>query len=57
MTAADKFRKLLDSESSYDPEAYNFVYDALDYTLRNVVNPKSATMKSVMKTLGIERIV
>jgi uncharacterized repeat protein (TIGR04138 family) len=38
MTAADKFRKLLQADGRYDAEAYNFVYEALDFTLKNVVN-------------------
>lgn len=37
MTAAEKFRRLLNNDSRYDPEAYNFVYEALDYTLKHVV--------------------
>ncbi|MCZ6793508.1 MAG: hypothetical protein O7J95_07835 [Planctomycetota bacterium] len=40
MTAAEKFRSLLQSDLRFDPEAYNFVYEALDYTLKNVVNGK-----------------
>ena len=36
-TAAEKFRRVLESDPRYDPEAYNFLYEALDYTLKNVV--------------------
>jgi uncharacterized repeat protein (TIGR04138 family) len=36
MTAAEKFRKLLQSDGRYDAEAYNFVYEALDFTLKSV---------------------
>ncbi len=38
MTAAEKFQRLLKVHSQYDAEAYNFVFEALDYTLKNVVN-------------------
>ena len=37
MTAAEKFRLLLASDGRYDAEAYNFIYEALDWTLKNVV--------------------
>ena len=37
-TAAEKFRSLLKKNDHYQAEAYQFVYDALDYTLENVVN-------------------
>ena len=37
MTAAEKFRKLLASDDRYHPEAYNFIYEALDWTLKHVV--------------------
>ena len=47
MTAADKFRKLLDAETSYDPEAYNFVYEALDYTLKNVAKARQRSSHHV----------
>jgi uncharacterized repeat protein (TIGR04138 family) len=40
MTAAEKFQKLLAKDKRYDPEAYNFVYEALDYTLKHVVKAK-----------------
>lgn len=36
MTAAEKFQRLLASDKRYDPEAYNFVYEALDWTLKHV---------------------
>jgi uncharacterized repeat protein (TIGR04138 family) len=38
MTAAEKFRKLLAADKRYDAEAYNFVYEALDWTLKNVAS-------------------
>ena len=37
MTAAEKFRTLLRNDRRFDAEAYNFVYEALDFTLKNVV--------------------
>ena len=37
MTAAEKFERLLKDDDRYDAEAYNFVYEALDYTLKNIV--------------------
>jgi uncharacterized repeat protein (TIGR04138 family) len=37
MTAAEKFRNLLARDRRYDAEAYNFIYEALDWTLKNVV--------------------
>jgi uncharacterized repeat protein (TIGR04138 family) len=37
MNAAEKFQRLLQKDARYDPEAYNFVYEALDYTLKHVV--------------------
>ncbi len=40
MTAAEKFRRLLQKDGRFDPEAYNFVYEALDYTLKNVIDTK-----------------
>lgn len=36
-TAAEKFRRLLQADQRYDAEAYNFVYEALDFTLKNLV--------------------
>jgi uncharacterized repeat protein (TIGR04138 family) len=36
MTAAEKFRNLLTSDGRYDAEAYNFIYEALDFTLKKV---------------------
>ncbi len=38
MTAAEKFRRLLADDSRYSAETYNFVYEALDWTLKNVVS-------------------
>ena len=37
MTAAEKFRTLLRNDRRFAAEAYNFVYEALDFTLKNVV--------------------
>ena len=37
MTAAEKFRTLLRNDRRFDAEAYNFIYEALDFTLKNVV--------------------
>ena len=36
MTAAEKFRNLLATDERYDAEAYNFIYEALDWTLKKV---------------------
>ncbi len=36
MTAAEKFRTLLAADDRYDAEAYNFLYEALDWTLKKV---------------------
>ena len=47
MSAADKFRLLLEKDPRYEAEAYNFVYDSLDYTLRNVINPRSRSNQHV----------
>ncbi len=37
MTAAEKFRKLLAADKRYHAEAYNFIYEALDFTLKHIV--------------------
>ncbi|HVR74503.1 MAG TPA: Minf_1886 family protein [Planctomycetota bacterium] len=37
MTAAQKFRNLLKADGRYDAEAYNFIYEALDWTLKNLI--------------------
>ena len=47
MTAAEKFRKLLQADARYDAEAYNFVYEALDFTLKNVVKGTQRTSQHV----------
>ena len=47
MTAAEKFRKLLQADRRYDAEAYNFVYEALDFTLKNVVSGRSRESQHV----------
>ena len=31
-SAEQKFRRLLEKHNEYDPEAYNFIYEVLDYT-------------------------
>lgn len=38
LPAAEKFRRLLSSDRRYDAEAYNFVYEALDWTLKHVAS-------------------
>ena len=45
MTAAEKFRNLLAADQRYDAEAYNFIYEALDWTLKNVVKDDEARTK------------
>jgi uncharacterized repeat protein (TIGR04138 family) len=47
ITAAEKFRLLLQSDHRYDPEAYNFLYEALDYTLKHVVSPRGRSNQHV----------
>jgi uncharacterized repeat protein (TIGR04138 family) len=47
ITAAEKFRLLLQSDRRYDPEAYNFLYEALDYTLKHVVAPRGRSSQHV----------
>ena len=47
LSAGDKFRLLLDKDTRFDPEAYNFVYDALDHTLRHVINPATRSSQHV----------
>ena len=37
LTSIERFERLLRSNKRYDPEAYNFVYEALDWTLRNLL--------------------
>jgi len=46
-SAAEKFRLLLEADRRYDPEAYNFLYEALDYTLNNVVSPRGRQSQHV----------
>ena len=36
MSALEKFRQVLETDERYSPQAYNFVYEALDWTLKNV---------------------
>ena len=47
MTAAEKFRLLLSSDSRYDAEAYNFIYEALDWTLKSVVKTSGHSSQHV----------
>ena len=47
MTALEKFRNLLSNDKRYDPEAYNFVHEALDWTLKQRVNSGRRTNKTV----------
>lgn len=35
-TAEEKFDRLLKNHKEYDEKAYDFIYDALDYTLKNI---------------------
>jgi uncharacterized repeat protein (TIGR04138 family) len=46
-TAAERFRQVLKADPRYDPEAYNFLYEALDYTLKHVVSPRSKSSQHV----------
>lgn len=41
LTAEQRFRQLLKKYEKYEPEAYNFIYEILDYTLKNVVKNRS----------------
>lgn len=47
MNAADKFRLIIQSDRRYDPEAYNFLYEALDFTLKNVISPRGRSSQHV----------
>ena len=47
MNAAERFRQVLREDPRFDPEAYNFLYEALDYTLKNVVAPRGRTTQHV----------
>lgn len=38
MSALEKFHQVLEADDRYSPQAYNFVYEALDWTLKNVVS-------------------
>ncbi len=38
ITAVEKFQALLRKHNQYEPEAYNFIYEAIDYADRNIVN-------------------
>jgi len=47
LSAAEKFRLILQRDPRYDPEAYNFLYEALDFTLKNVVAPRGRANQHV----------
>ncbi len=47
MNAADKFRLIIQNDRRFDPEAYNFLYEALDYTLKNVISPRGRSSQHV----------
>ena len=47
MTAAEKFRNLLASDKRFDAEAYNFIYEALDWTLKHVVRREGRATQHV----------
>ena len=47
MTAADKLHTLLAEDSRYDSEAYSFVYEALDFTLKHVLHQEEANNQHV----------
>ncbi len=38
-TAVERFRELCQKQNGYDTEAYNFVCESLDYTLKHIVRP------------------
>lgn len=40
LTAEQKFKLLLRTHNDYEPEAYNLIYEVLDYTNKNVVKKK-----------------
>jgi uncharacterized repeat protein (TIGR04138 family) len=47
MNAAERFQLLIRKDARYDPEAYNFIYEALDHTLKTVITPKSRSNQHV----------
>ena len=47
MTAAEKFQALLHTHTKYDAEAYNFIYEALDWTLKHVVHKIEGMIRHV----------
>jgi len=47
INAAEKFRRLLKTDRRYQPEAYNFLYEALEYTLKHVVSPRGRSNQHV----------
>ena len=38
LTSIERFESLLRTHRRYQPEAYNFVYEALDWTLNNLID-------------------
>ena len=47
MNAAEKLRSLLSEDSRYDAEAYSFIYEALDFTLKHVLHEDEANNQHV----------
>jgi len=47
MTAAEKLRLLLAEDDRFDAEAYNFIYEALDWTLQHVVTSEDRNNQHV----------
>jgi uncharacterized repeat protein (TIGR04138 family) len=43
LTSIERFEHLLKADRRYAPEAYNFVYEALDWTLRQVRGEPTST--------------
>jgi uncharacterized repeat protein (TIGR04138 family) len=46
-SAAERFRQVLQNDPRFDPEAYNFLYEALDFTLKNVVPTRGRSSQHV----------
>lgn len=44
-TATERFRSLLEKYTMYDSEAYPFIYEVLDYTLKNLL--KTSTKEHI----------
>ncbi len=43
LTSIERFEHLLKKDRRYEPEAYNFIYEALDWTLRQVRGEPTST--------------